>query len=186
MGRRPIDPQKIMIAAVEAANALGFEAVTLAAVAEKLGVKIPSLYNHFDGLTGLRRMLTLWALRELIDQMRRAAVGVAGAEAIRAVGDTYRQFAHMHAGVYPAVLRAHPDDAEISHVAGEFVSLILTILKPYSFENDAALYHSVRVFRSMMHGFVDLERQGGFGMPLALDESFEHLIATYIAGLIHP
>lgn len=183
MARRPIDHGRVIEAAVEASNTLGFDGVTLAAVAEKLNIRIPSLYNYFDGLNGLRRLLKIWAMTQLIDLMRRAAVGVSGDEALRAVAHAYRAFAHAHPGVYPAILRAYPDDPELDVIAREILTLFATILKPYGFTSDSALYHSVRVFRSMVHGFVDLERQGGFGMPLDLDETFERLMATYIAGL---
>lgn len=37
----------------------GLEAITLVALASRLGVRTPSLYNHFTGLEGLRRELTL-------------------------------------------------------------------------------------------------------------------------------
>lgn len=183
MARKPIDQQRVIDAAVSAANTLGFEAITLAAVAEKLGVRIPSLYNYFDGLNGLRRLLKIWAMGQLLTLMRGAAVGVAGDDAVRAVARAYRAFAHAHPGVYPAILRAYPDDPDLDAVARETLALFATILKPYGFEDDAALYHSVRVFRSMVHGFVDLERQGGFGLPLDLDETFERLVAVYLAGL---
>ena len=72
----------------ELADANGFEAVTLAAVAEKLGIRIPSLYNHVDGLAGLRSLMSLWAVRELDDLLRRAAVGNAGADAILSMADS--------------------------------------------------------------------------------------------------
>jgi AcrR family transcriptional regulator len=172
-----------MDAALEAADALGFEAVTLAAVAEKLGIRLPSLYNYFDGLAGLRRLLKVWAMGEMVSQMRIAAVGVAGADALIAVAHAYRAFAHAHPGIYPAILRVYPNDPEVDAIARDMLGLFETILKPYGFENQTMMYQSIRVFRSMIHGFVDLERQGGFGMPLDLDETFQHLMATYIAGL---
>jgi hypothetical protein len=34
--------------------------------------------------------------------------------------------------------------------------------------------------RSMLHGFVDLERKGGFGMPVDLDESFDRAVSLLI------
>jgi hypothetical protein len=34
-----------------------------------------------------------------------------------------------------------------------------------------------------MHGFVDLERMGGFGIDLSLDESYQLMVRGLIAGL---
>ena len=55
---------------MEAAAALADEGgageeLSLARLAERLGVRKPSLYNHVEGLSGLRRELALMALREL-------------------------------------------------------------------------------------------------------------------------
>jgi hypothetical protein len=33
-----------------------------------------------------------------------------------------------------------------------------------------------------MHGFVDIERSGGFGLPLDLDESYKRLVTVFIRG----
>jgi hypothetical protein len=43
--------------------------------------------------------------------------------------------------------------------------------------------HRVRVIRAALHGFVSIEAEGGFGLPLDLDRSFELLLATLVAGL---
>jgi hypothetical protein len=34
-----------------------------------------------------------------------------------------------------------------------------------------------------VHGFIALELGGGFGLPVDVDESFDHLVATLVAGL---
>jgi hypothetical protein len=41
----------------------------------------------------------------------------------------------------------------------------------------------VRVVRSALHGFVALELNGGFGMSLDLDASFDLLVETLVKGL---
>ena len=47
---------------------------------------------------------------------------------------------------------------------------------------DAAI-HAVRVVRSALHGFVVLEHEGGFGLPLSLDDRFATLVEMIDAGL---
>ncbi len=61
--KRNIDLQKVVQTAVALADEHGFENVTLASVAEQLGIRIPSLYNHVSGLPGLRYQMTLWAIQ---------------------------------------------------------------------------------------------------------------------------
>jgi AcrR family transcriptional regulator len=184
--RKHVDRERVLETAITLADANGFEAVTLASVADCLGIRIPSLYNHVDGLPGLRRDMTLWGLRELADVLRRAAVGVSGEEAIIRVAEAYRAFAHAHPGVYAATLRAvPPEDTELSGIAAELVEIVVAVVKPYTTAEDDAL-HKVRAMRSVMHGFVHLELVGGFGMALDRDESFRRLVRLFILGLKEP
>ena len=68
-------------AVVEAAGALadegGLEALSLVDLAERLGIRKPSLYNHVAGIGDLRRELALVGLRELGRSLSRAAAGKA-------------------------------------------------------------------------------------------------------------
>ncbi len=49
-----IDRARVVEVAAELADANGLDQLTLAQVAARLGVRLPSLYNHVDGLPGLR------------------------------------------------------------------------------------------------------------------------------------
>ncbi|HEX2623018.1 MAG TPA: WHG domain-containing protein [Phototrophicaceae bacterium] len=184
--RKSVDLQRIIQIAVTLADQEGFEAVTLAAVAAELGIRIPSLYNHVAGLPGLRYEIRLWGLRQLGDQIRRAAVGKAGEDAILNFARAYRTFAHTHPGVYPTTLAAAtPDQPDLVAAAQEVLDILVAILEPYGFKDDDLL-HAIRGLRSVLHGFVGLEISGGFGMPLDQDESFRRLMKMFIAGLQSP
>lgn len=181
--RAGLDRAAVVRAAAALADAEGYEAVTLARLAAELSVRPPSLYNHIDGLDGLRRELALCGLTELHQCLSRATVGKAGDAALTALADAYRRFAHERPGLYPATLRA-PDagDAELNEVAEEVLAVILAVLAGYGLYGADAL-HATRGLRSLLHGFVALEAGGGFGLPLDLDESYRRLVAGYIAGL---
>ncbi len=43
--------------------------------------------------------------------------------------------------------------------------------------------HATRAVRAAVHGFAVLEAEGGFGLPLDLDESFERLVDVLVTGL---
>jgi AcrR family transcriptional regulator len=181
--RRRLNPSIVVENAVELANATSFEAVTLAALAERLGVRIPSLYNHVSGLPGLHYQMSLWAMRSSSDLIRRAGVGKAGANAVLSMAHAYRAFAHSNPGIYRLILRAPaPDEPELTVAAQELLDLLLAALAPYKLSEEAML-HTVRGLRSLMHGFVDLEISGGFALALDRDESFERLVRGFIAGI---
>lgn len=181
--RAGLDRAAVVRAAAVLADAEGYEAVTLARLAVELGVRPPSLYNHVDGLDGLRRELTLCGLRELGRQLSRATVGKAGDAALAALADAYRSFAHERAGLYLATLRApDPGDTELQAVGDDVLAVLLAVLAGFGL-HDADALHATRGLRSLLHGFVALEAGGGFGLPLDLDESYARLVAGYIAGL---
>ena len=180
---RTVTLEKVVDVSVALADERGWDQVTLAAVAAQLDIRIPSLYNHVDGLAGLHRQMTLWGLRQLADSMRRAAVGVAGEDAIERVAAAYRGFATAHPGLYRATLRAPaPDDTEMQAAAQEILDVTFALLAHYRLDSDDLL-HAVRILRSLLHGFVDLETSGGFGLALDRDETFRRLIAAFVSGI---
>ena len=179
-----LDRAAVVQAAADLADAEGLDAVTLAHLAAHLGIRPPSLYNHIDGQEGLRHELALFGVRELGRRLGRAVMGKSGDAALLAIADAYRTFAHEHPGLYAATQRApDPDDPALVAAASEVLDAVLAVMDSYGLEGDDAL-HATRGLRSVVHGFVSLEAEGGFGLPLGLDESFRRLMATFIAGLL--
>ena len=182
MPRSGLDTARVIEEAARIADAEGLAEVTLARVAESLGVRAPSLYNHVEGLPGMLRLLAIFSIEGLTDAIRNAAVGRSGADALMAVAHAYRAYAHAHAGRYAATVRAVPDDAELSAAGLRAVEVILAVLGAWAFTGDDAV-HRARIVRSALHGFISIEAEGGFGFTLSVDESFELMLQTLIAGL---
>ena len=179
--RARLDRETVVRTAVELTDAGG--QVTLSAVAKRLGVQTPSLYNHIDGQAGLQREMMLVGLRELNRYLTRAAIGKSAGDALVAVARAYRAFAREHPGLYALTLRAAgPDDPELRALADEAVAVLAAVMESYRLRGEDAI-HAIRGLRSMLHGFVSLEAAGGFGLPTDLDESFERSLATFIRGL---
>jgi AcrR family transcriptional regulator len=183
MPRAGLDTEAVVAAAAKLADAEGLESVTLARLASHLGVRAPSLYAHIGGLADLRRRLSSRGADELAGALQAAAAGRAAGEALQAVADAYRAYAHAHPGTYAALQRAPgTDDSKAAAAAKRVVDVVLAVLRGYGLERDDAL-HATRVFRSAMHGFVSLEADGGFGLPLAIDDSFRRLVVVIDRGL---
>ena len=129
--RAGLTREQVVAVAAELADAHGLEQVTLAQVAKQVGVQLPSLYNHIDGLPGLRRELTLVGLRQLCDAISRAAIGKAGDEAVLAIAQAYRHYVLAHPGVYAATVQAPaPDDQSLVQASGAIVEVVLAVLAP--------------------------------------------------------
>ena len=186
--RAGLDNDSVIAAAVALADANGLESLSLTALAAQLGIRTPSLYNHINGLDGLRQALALRGMRELADRLGHVAVGKAGDEAILALGHEYRAFVSEHPGLYAATVRspriADSPDPAVLMVEGRLLDVILAVLSAYQLTKIDAL-HAARALRSLVHGFATLECSGGFGIALDIDESFRYMVAVFIEGLRH-
>ncbi|WP_025689795.1 TetR/AcrR family transcriptional regulator [Paenibacillus zanthoxyli] len=178
-----LDRDKIVIEAAQIADEYGMEGVTLAALAARLGVRPPSLYNHINGQAELRSLLAVYGLKQLYEAMSSASRGLSGSEAVLAMGKGYAEFAKKHPGLYEMTLEA-PDanNAELNEEAGYVLKLIISVLAPYKLSDEGEL-HAVRGLRSILHGFASLEQKGGFGIPLDVSVSLSATIHAFLAGI---
>jgi len=165
------------------ADEVGLSKLTLAALADRLGVRQPSLYKHIDSMAGLQRDMAVHAKRDLGGVLARASVGRSGADAISSMSHAYRDWARAHPARYEASnLMPAPGDVEDEAVSLEAVQLIADVLAAYSLEGDDAI-DAIRAFRAMLHGFVSLETTGSFALAADVDRSFERLVRGFIAAL---
>jgi AcrR family transcriptional regulator len=184
MSRRAgLNQATIVATAATLIDEKGIEQLSLGHLAESLGIRTPSLYNHIAGLPGLKRDLTLYCLRDLLDHLTRATIGKSRTEAIFAFVNAYRSYAQARPGRYALTLRApDPNDRGTQAAAQQLIEVMQAVLAPYKLSEEAAI-HAIRSLRSIVHGFVSLEMDGAFGMPIDTDASFEWLINLFIAGL---
>jgi AcrR family transcriptional regulator len=181
--RAGLDKATVVETAAKLVDEEGIERLTLGRLAERLGVRTPSLYNHVEGLAGLKQELALYFLRDLVNRLIEVSIGKSGAEAILAFADAYRDYARLYPGRYSLTLQApDPTDQELQVIAQKTMNIVRAVLAPYHLNEEEAI-HAIRGFRSIVHGFISLEAAGGFGLPIDQDASFRWLITIFIAGL---
>jgi AcrR family transcriptional regulator len=182
--KRGLTVEDVAGAAAAIADAEGLDGLTLAAVAARVGVRSPSLYAHVDGLDGLRRLLALRAAAEMGAAFRDATREVEGLEALRALAHAYRRFARARPGLYGAAQRAaRPDEDPELYAA--LAAVVVPVVAALAAAGVAAhqRIHLTRAIRSTLHGFVELEREAGFGMPESVDESFDLVVDLIVSGV---
>jgi AcrR family transcriptional regulator len=183
MPRAGLDRDAVLDAASTLADAEGLEAVTLARLAERLGVKPPSLYKHVASADGIRRGLAVRGLREANRRLQEATVGKARDEALLALARAYWKFARDHPGLHAASLRAPlPQEKDVVAAGEAMIGTVLAVLAGYGVKGDDAL-HATRGLRAIIHGFVSLDAAGGFKLALDLDESFARLLSAFAGDL---
>jgi AcrR family transcriptional regulator len=168
----------VQAVAADVADEVGWDSLTLATIASRLGVSVPSLYKHVDGLAEVRRLVTVAAVTELADRLTNAAVGRAGPDVLGPLAGAYREFACQHPGRYAATIVAPAADDQAHLAASDRVLMpVLAMISGYGI-SPAHSIDAARVLRASLHGFVSLELAGGFGLPDDVDVSFEQLVAA--------
>jgi AcrR family transcriptional regulator len=161
MARVGLTTERLTRAGAELADEVGFDQVTLTALARRFDVKVASLYSHLRNSQDLKTKIALLALEELADQGAAALAGRAGKDALTAFANVYRTYAGEHPGRYAATqLRLDPEVAAAS-AGGRHAQMMRAILRGYDLtEPDQT--NAVRLLGSVFHGYVSLEMGGGF------------------------
>jgi hypothetical protein len=80
------------------------------------------------------------------------------------------------------VQAANSNDTEMKLAQTSVVEIALLALSSYHLAQEDAI-HVVRMLRSLVHGFATLEGNGGFGLPLDCNETFQRLLTIFLHGL---
>lgn len=184
--RTRLDKNAVVQAAVDLLNAEGVSALSLSRLADELGIKTPSLYNHVNGLDGLQHELEVMNARLLADRFSEAAIGKSGSELFMDVSQAFRQYVKGNPGLYMSTLRSSSKqqelDENLQREEERMMKVGLAVMASLGLQGEDAI-HGLRAFRSMVHGFATLEIAGGFGLPQDCDESFRRLVSALVAGL---
>ena len=178
-----LDKDIILKTAADLADAEGIANVTLKALAEKLGVKPPSLYKHINGLKELNKALMLYGWKSLEKKVTRAAVGKSKEDAIRAIFYAYRDYVKEHPGVFEAMQWYNMYQSEENlQATEEIVAVLFQVLSAYDLQEEQKV-HIVRMFRVFLQGFLMVEIHGGFGNLVSITESFDFSLEILLNGI---
>ncbi|MET9915494.1 TetR/AcrR family transcriptional regulator [Streptomyces sp. NPDC059605] len=161
MVRVGLTPERLTRAGAELADEVGFDQVTVSALARRFDVKVASLYSHVKSSHDLKTRIALFALEELADRVSADLAGRAGKDALAAFANAFRDYAREHPGRYDAArLRLDPETAAVS--AGvRHAQMTRAILRGYDL-SEPDQTHAVRMLGSVFHGYISLELAGGF------------------------
>jgi AcrR family transcriptional regulator len=182
--RAGLDPATVVAAGAALADEVGFAGLTMGRLAERVGVRAPSLYKHIANQDDLNRRIAALALAEAADAIGAATQGRTGRDALAAAARAFRDFVLTHPGRYAATIGVEPTGpGDPLAVAGARLSDSFTaVLRAYAIGADD-VDHALRALRSAFHGFATLQSAHGFQWSADVDESFEWLIALVDVGL---
>ncbi|MFC4604310.1 TetR/AcrR family transcriptional regulator [Rhodococcus kronopolitis] len=161
MARAGLTAERLTRAAAELADDVGFEQVTVSAVARLFDVKGASIYSHLKSSQDLKTRIALLALDEMADRAAEAVAGRAGRGALVAFGDAYRDYARAHPGRYEAARMPLDADTAASSAGPRHAQMMQAILRGYRIA-EAEQVHAIRLMGSVFHGYASLESSGAF------------------------
>lgn len=167
--------------AIALVDEAGFDALTLSAVARDLGVGPSALYTHCEGLHGLRHLVAVAATVNLTSQVRNAAIGQAGDDALTSIGEAYRRFAQEHPGQFASTLRPpDPTNAELAAATELLLDVFILVFRAMGLAGDDSML-AARSTRSAIHGFLAI---GHLRAGDTAGDEFDHLLETLRGGLL--
>ena len=184
MPRAGLVPATVTEAAANLADEISPLPLTMSLVAQRLGVKAPSLYKHVDGLADLSHRIATLGATDVSDAIRDATQGRAGVDALAATAQTIRAYAHEHPGRYAAAQSAVPKgpDDPLAIAIKRTLNSFAAVLREYALYAEQEI-HAIRMIRSMLHGFASLEASNGFQMDTDVDTSLAWMIDFIDRGL---
>ncbi|WP_133916593.1 TetR/AcrR family transcriptional regulator [Streptomyces sp. NBC_00582] len=184
MPRAGLDPAAVVAAGAALADEVGFANLTMGLLAERVGVRTPSLYKHVGNQEDLNRRIATLALNEAAGAVGSAVQGHAGRDALAAAARGFRAFVLEHPGRYAATIGMEPSDPDdpLATAGLRLLDAFTAVLRGYEIA-ESDVDHALRTLRSLCHGFATLQAGNAFQWSADIDESFEWLIAFADRGL---
>jgi AcrR family transcriptional regulator len=161
--------REIVVAARELLEEHGVEALTMRRLAERLGIRAPSLYKHLPDKAALEVAVVATGLEDLaaaLEEARHAAV-----EPTAALAAAYRAFALTHPHLYLLMTnRPLPREQLPAGVEDRAATPVLWVVG-----NPAR----ARAFWAFAHGMVVLELAGRFPPNVDLDTAWQAGITAF-------
>lgn len=184
MPRAGLTGDDVVAAAAGLADEIGYHNLTMGLLAQRLGVRAPSLYRHVDDLADLQHRIATRAMTELGEAVRDAIQGRSGLDALTAFLAATRDWVTAHPGRYTATLGAEftgPDDPLLA-ASTRIIGSIAAVLRGYGI-GDQEMDHAIRTIRCTIHGFAALQAAGGFQWDADPGETFTWMIRFIDRGL---
>lgn len=96
----------MVTAAAGLADEIGYHALTMGLLAQRLGVRTPSLYKHVEDLADLQHRIATWAMTELGEAVHDALQVRSGLDTLSALVTATRAYVTAHPGRYTATIGA--------------------------------------------------------------------------------
>ena len=152
----------ILAAALELLRAGGAEAISMRPLAAALGVRPSSLYRYYGERDELIRALETEAFHGLQTALSSSVRLLVPAEALVAAAHAYRDFARREPHLYALLLAPEGYYTAAPGPGKDLWNTVLALVGAVTGDTDDTA--ATVAFWAFLHGFVQLERSGQFGL----------------------
>lgn len=174
--------EAILAAGRETLEAGGLDALTMQAVAARVGIRAPSLYKRFANRSALMRAIAEDAIAEQGREIAAAVRGDDPAADLRRMARAYRAFAHRAPQAYQLTFTNLAPDARPPVEASARAAAPLIEIAGRLVGSDRAL-DAARLVTAFVHGFVSMELAGAFRLGGDVDAAYRFGVDALLRGL---
>ncbi|MDJ1113122.1 TetR/AcrR family transcriptional regulator [Microbacterium dauci] len=178
MPRANLSPDTVIHAARDLVDAGGADALSMSALARRLGVRTASLYGHVRDLGALRGAVQALILDELADAVDTAIDARTGPAALEALADAQREYAFARPARWSLIQQPVSPDERTTAAASRMASHLLDVVDAYGISAGQRV-HAVRFVSGALAGSLALEAADAFAhRNESTDASWRHTIAA--------
>ena len=175
----------IVAAGRELLEAGGLDAVTMLAVAARVGVRAPSLYKRFADRGALIAAIGGAAAQDLAVALEPFTKDPDPAAGLHGIATTFRAFAKQNPRAYELLFMnlppaARPPAELNASTAAPLIGVTERLVGP-----ERAL-EAARLVTAFAHGFVSMEITGAFRLGGDVDEAFRYGVTVLVDALTEP
>ena len=173
---------QIVNAGREIVEADGIDGLTMQSIAERVGVKAPSLYKRIRNRNDLLRLVANDAAAELTRDLEAAAAGKDPRSDLVALARTFRRFARANPGAYSLIFAPLPDDARADPEWSISASApVIRATERLAGTEDAL--EAARTVVAWANGFISMELGGAFRLGGDVDRAFDYGVDRLAAAI---
>lgn len=183
MPRIGLSREKVIEQAAMLANEKGLKYVTITTLADHLGIKKPSLYNHIKSQDDIYQGIMIYGWKNGAEAITDHITEKDAHEALREYARGFYKYAIDNPGILEAMLWYNKYKSE---------ELVQATRKVYTFffaQTDklhidrVIANHLLRTYRAFLEGFLLLVVHDSFGNPISVNDSFELSLDVLISGI---
>ena len=175
--------EKVIAEACAIANEEGLNAVTITNLANRLGIKKPSLYNHIKDQEDIFGGIMIQGWNHVSNEICQEITNDDPKEAINELSHGIYDYAIANPGIFEAMLWYNTYENEgLKLVSEGLYTFFFSQTDKLGIERNMA-NHLLRTYRSLIEGFILLVIHNSFGNPVSIEESFQISIDMFTKGL---